>query len=162
MPDQFMKDMEQRILPFIRDNAMASDLGYNINTDELMRFTTSGARSTGIRRVTLGGVTDLYILDISTSYASISQATGISIQFSLIVGLMVMVLAVLAYSRMSSSVLRPVSQITSVANQIAHLDFSQKCDVDMGGELGVMAESVNTMSDTMQTYIAQLLSLIHI
>ena len=156
MPDQFMKDMEQRILPFIRDNAMASDLGYNINTDELMRFTTSGARSTGIRRVTLGGVTDLYILDISTSYASISQATGISIQFSLIVGLMVMVLAVLAYSRMSSSVLRPVSQITSVANQIAHLDFSQKCDVDMGGELGVMAESVNTMSDTMQTYIAQL------
>ncbi len=156
MPDQFMADMEQRILPYIRDTAIASELGYNINTDELMRVTSSGARNTGVQRVTLGGVTDLYILDISTSYASISQATGISIQFSLIVGLMVMVLAVLAYSRMSSSVLRPVSQITSVANQIAHLDFSQKCDVDMGGELGVMAESVNTMSDTMQTYIAQL------
>lgn len=156
MPDQFMADMEQRILPYIRDNAIASELGYNINTDELMRVTNSGARNIGVRRVTLGGVTDQFVLDISTSYASIAQATGISIQFSLIVGLMVMVLAVLAYSRMSSSVLRPVSQITSVANQIAHLDFSQKCDVDMGGELGVMAESVNTMSDTMQTYIAQL------
>lgn len=156
MPDQFMRDMEQRILPFILDNAMASDTRYNINTDELFRETTSGVRNSGVRRVSLGGITDLYILDISTSYASISQATGISVQFSLIVGLMVMVLAVLAYSRMASSLLRPVGQITSVANQIAHLDFSQKCDVDMGGELGVMAESVNTMSDTMQTYIAQL------
>ncbi len=156
MPDQFMRDMEQRILPFILDHAMASDTGYNINTDELFRETTSGVRNSGVRRVTLGGITDLYILDISTSYASISQATGISVQFSLLVGLMVMVLAVVAYSRMASSLLRPVGQITSVANQIAHLDFSQKCDADMGGELGVMAESVNTMSDTMQTYIAQL------
>lgn len=156
VPDQFMRDMQQRILPFILDSAMSSDTGYNINTDELLRETSAGVRNSGIRRVSLGGVTDLYILDISTSYASISQATTISVQFSLIVGLMVMVLAVLAYSRMSSSVLRPVGQITSVANQIAHLDFSQKCDADMGGELGLMAESVNTMSDTMQTYIAQL------
>lgn len=158
MPDQFMREMVANILPFIRDHASASSTGYDINTDEMYRSTAAGATTSGGRRVTLGGVTDRYILDISTSYASISQATGISVQFSLIVGLMVMVLAVLAYSRMSSAVIHPITQITNIANQIAHLDFSQKCDVEMGGEIGLMAESVNTMSDFMQTYIAQLQS----
>ena len=155
-PDQFMREMVSHILPFIRDHATNSSTGYNINTDEMYRSTAAGATTSGGRRVTLGGVTDKYILDISTSYASISQATGISVQFSLIVGLMVMVLAGLAFSRMSSAVLHPITQITNIANQIAHLDFSQKCDVDMGGEIGVMAESVNTMSDFMQTYTSQL------
>lgn len=156
IPDQFMEEMVAHILPFIRDHSTNSSTGYNINTDEMYRSTASGTTTSGGRRVTLGGVTDRYILDISTSYASISQATGISVQFSLIVGLMVMVLAVLAFSRMSSTVIRPITQITNIANQIAHLDFSQKCDMDMGGEIGVMAESVNTMSDFMQTYISQL------
>lgn len=156
VPDQFMREMVANILPFIRDHASNSSTGYNINTDEMYHSTASGATASGGRRVTLGGVTDQYILDISTSYASISQATGISVQFSLIVGLMVMLLAVLAFSRMSSAVIHPITQITNIANQIAHLDFSQKCDVDMGGEIGMMAESVNTMSDFMQTYIAQL------
>lgn len=156
IPDQFMREMVKNILPFIRDHASATSTGYHINTDEMYHSTASGTTTSGGRRVTLGGVTDRYILDISTSYASISQATGISVQFSLIVGLMVMLLAVLAFSRMSSAVIHPITQITNIANQIAHLDFSQKCDVDMGGEIGVMAESVNTMSDFMQTYIAQL------
>lgn len=156
VPDQFMRDMVAHILPFIRDHATNTSTGYNINTDEMYHSTASGTTTSGGRRVTLGGVTDRYILDISTSYASISQATGISVQFSLIVGLMVMVLAVLAFSRMSSAVIHPITQITNIAGQIAHLDFSQKCDVDMGGEIGVMAESVNTMSDFMQTYTSQL------
>jgi methyl-accepting chemotaxis protein len=156
MPNQFMGQISDQILPFILENATTADTGYNINTDELYEHTSSGATYFGGRRVNLGGVTPQYVVDISTSYASISQATGISVQFSLIVGLMVMVLAVLAYSRMSTMVVRPVTQITNIANQIAHLDFSQSCDVNMGGEIGLMAESVNTMSDFMQTYIAQL------
>lgn len=156
MPNSFMPDFKDRVLPFIRENAMATDTGYNINTDELMQRTSSGVKFSNGKRVMLGGVTDLYVVEISTSYASISQATTISMQFSLIVGLMVMILAILAFSRMSSMVVGPITQITSIANQIAHLDFSQKCDVHMGGEIGDMASSVNTMSDFMQTYIAQL------
>lgn len=53
-------------------------------------------------------------------------------------------------------VTEPMTQITSIANQIAHLDFSQKCQSDLGGEIGVMANSVNTMSDFMQDYIGRL------
>lgn len=153
---RFMPDMEDRLLPFIKETAEASEKGYHLITDELHEHTSSGANYSSGKRVILGGVTDLYVLEISTSYASISQATNISMQFSLIVGLMVMLLAILAFSRMSSMVVEPVVQITSIANQIAHLDFSQKCNVHMGGEMGDMARSVNTMSDFMQTYIAQL------
>lgn len=154
--DRFMADMQARILPGIRDAASSSDVGYFINTDQTQRRTTSGVTISNDKRVMLGGISDKYMMDLSTSYASISQATTISIQFSLIVGLMVMILAILAYSRMSGSLLRPVVQITNISRQIANLDFSQKCDVEMGGEIGVMAESVNTMSEVMQNYTTQL------
>ena len=154
--DRFMADMQARILPGIRDAAKSSDVGYFINTDQMQRKTTSGVIISNDKRVMLGGVSEKYLLDLSTSYASIAQATTISIQFSLIVGLMVMILAVLAYSRMSANLIRPVTQITNISRQIANLDFSQKCDVELGGEIGVMAESVNTMSDVIQTYTTQL------
>lgn len=156
MMDRFMLDMQEHFLPFIRDYASASGTGYNINADEMMQNTTSGAKLSGGQRVTLGGVTDRYVLDISTSYASIAQATAISVQFSLIMGLMVMLVAVAAFSRMSSQVTEPVTQITQIAGQIANLDFSEKCRTDLGGEIGQMADSVNAMSDMMQDHISQL------
>ncbi len=135
---------------------MSSETGYNITTEEFKEHTTSGVTYSSGKQVSLGGVTPLYVVEISTSYASISQAIQISMQFSLIVGLMVMVLAILAFSRMSAMVVGPITQITNIANQIAHLDFSQKCDVNTVGEIGDMASSVNTMSEFMQSYISQL------
>ena len=156
MSDKFLNDMVAHMLPYIRDYAGATDTGYNINADEMYQHTTAGATVSRERRVTLGGVTKSYVLDISTSYASIAQATTISVQFSLVVGLLVMIMAVVAFSRMSAMVTKPVTQITNIANQIAHLDFSQKCQSDLGGEIGIMANSVNTMSDVMQDYITRL------
>ena len=144
-------EFETFILPTIRDQASASDTGYNIMTDERQEHTAAGASYSSGKRVVLGGVSDRYILDISTSYASISESSAISMQFSLIVGLMVMILAILAFSRMSAMVVEPITQITSIANQIAHLDFSQKCSVNIGGEIGDMARSVNTMSSSSRT-----------
>ena len=149
-------DLDKWLIPYIRENAENTSTGYNIITGELREHTAAGANYSSGNRVVLGGVTDKYVVEISTSYASISQSTAISMQFSLIVGLMVMILAILAFSRMSALVTGPITQITSIANQIAHLDFSQKCNVSMGGEIGDMAESVNTMSDFMQSYITRL------
>ena len=154
--DRFMDDMRSRVLPSVRDRASVSDTGYYIITDEMYQHTTSGVTVSSGKRIMLGGLTQDYLLDLSTSYESIAQATSISIQFSLIVGLLIMVLAILAYSRMSSSVLEPVTQITRISKKIADLDFSEKCSTNMPGEIGEMAESVNTMSDFMQAHIAQL------
>lgn len=156
LADRFMPDMVGRILPFIRDHASASDSGYFINTDEMFQHTSSGVMVSGGKRVMLGGVSGNYLFDLSTSYASISQATEISMQFTLIVGLLVMVLAFVAFSRMASTVTEPVMQITDIAKKIAHLDFSQQCDTGAGGEIGEMAESINTMSNLMQTHIQKL------
>ncbi len=156
MPDHFMPDFLGRLLPEIRDHVRTTGIDYTINAGEVFQHTASGMVLTGGRRVSLGGLTDLYIVEISTSYASISQATSVSSAFTLGVGLLVMVVAIFAFSRMSSMVTRPVVQITEIADQIAHLDFSQKCDENAQGELGVMAQSINTMSDFMQSHIAQL------
>lgn len=156
MPDHFIRDYTHRLLPDIRDRALSTGASYTINSDEMLQHTSSGVTVSSSRRVTLGGITNKYIIDISTSYASISQAISISLTFSLVVGLLVMIMAAVAFSRMSSLVIQPVTQITEIANQIAHLDFSQKCEVSDQGEIGNMAQSINTMSDFMQSHIAQL------
>ncbi len=149
-------DYETMILPYVRDTVSQSDTGYSIMSNELWERTAAGASYSSGKRVTLLGVANQYLIDISTSYAPIAQASAISMQFSLFVGLMVMSLAILSFSRMSRVVTDPIMQITSIAKQIAHLDFSQKCSVSSSGEIADMAESVNTMSDFMQSYIAQL------
>lgn len=156
MPDRFVQEYMHQLFPGVMGQSISPEVGYTINSDIMMQQTTSGVPLTSGRRVMLAGVTDDFIVDISTSYASISQATSISLKFSLVVGLLVMIMAVAAFSRMSSMVIRPVTQITEIANQIAHLDFSKKCEVTDRGEIGTMAQSINTMSDFMQSHIAQL------
>ncbi len=156
MPKRFMERIQLDFLPYVRDQAEKTETGYHINSDELYQQTASGATVFDGRRVTLGGITEYYVVDLSTSYAFVSQATTISVQFSLVVGLMVMIMAAMVFSKMSSLVTEPVTQITHIAGKIAHLDFSQKCRTDLGGEIGLMADSVNTMSDMMQEHISQL------
>ena len=147
---------ENSFLPYIQETASQSENGYSIVSDELWERTAAGASYSSGKHVRLAGVTEQYIVEISTSYDSIAQASTVSIQFSLIVGLIVLIIAILSYSRLSKRVTEPITQITSIANQIAHLDFSQKCSVSTGGEIEDMANSVNTMSDFMQSHIARL------
>ena len=67
MSDKFLNDMVAHMLPYIRDYAGATDTGYNINADEMYQHTTAGATVSRERRVTLGGVTKSYVLDICRS-----------------------------------------------------------------------------------------------
>lgn len=154
--DRFLDDMKSRILPGIRNHAESSSTGYFLNTDEMYQRTSSGVTVSGGKRVMLGGITDHFLVDLNTSYESISQATNISVQFSAIIGLIVMVLAMIACSRLSTNVIAPIRKITEIANKIAHLDFSEKCTTNMTDEIQVMAESINTMSELMQGHIQQL------
>ena len=155
-PDQ-MHDMVDRVLPQIEETAQDLTDGYFVNTNEIRTKNQSGSsHANTMRRVTLGGITDYYLVDISTTYASIDQAISVSMQFSMLVGIIIILIGTIAYSRLSTLVTRPVAQITDIANKIAHLDFSERCDVNTNDEIGDMAVSINTMSDFMQTHIQQL------
>ena len=52
---------------------------------------------------------------------------------------------------------RPIQEIQTVAEQISHLDFSKKCSVTSRDEIGLLAESINDMSDRLQANIQRLI-----
>lgn len=51
---------------------------------------------------------------------------------------------------------KPIREIYKTTNQIKQLNFDKKCDVHSKNELGVLAESINSMADSMQKYICEI------
>lgn len=51
---------------------------------------------------------------------------------------------------------KPIREIYTTTNQIKQLNFDKKCEVHSKNELGILAESINSMSDSMQEYIGEI------
>jgi len=71
--------------------------------------------------------------------------------YLLLGGILLLAAALLAY-QMSS----PIRRIAAVADRMARLDFSTKIDYKSGNELGRLAETINTMSATLQNTMDKL------
>ena len=154
--DHFMPDFIARIIPDIHWWAENSPDGYYIDINDMKRHTASGVEIESEKRIMLGAVTERYLFELSTSYTSVREAASISLEFTFLIGIVVLIIALFACYRQSSGLTQPLVQITNVADQIAHLDFSQKCPTNTVGEIKNLAESINTMSDFMQTHINEL------
>lgn len=76
---------------------------------------------------------------IQANLRSINEA----VIYSLLLGLAAATLLAFVFSR---SVTRPIIKINEVARAMAGGDYSLQAPADTGGELGVLAESINTLS----------------
>lgn len=57
----------------------------------------------------------------------------------------------------SKIVTKPIIKITDITKRIKKLDFSQKCKITSGGEVGVLAENINDMADKLNNTINELI-----
>ena len=46
--------------------------------------------------------------------------------------------------------------MSEIANKIANLDFSAKCEINRGDEIGALAENINVVSDSLNTALSEL------
>ncbi len=87
---------------------------------------------------------------------SIDENIWIFNSFTVVVGMLFMVVSAIVMYFLSYRFTNPILEISQVADEIANLNFSRKVDISSEDEIGLLAKSVNVMSDELKSTIDEL------
>ncbi|MCF7924700.1 MAG: HAMP domain-containing histidine kinase [Candidatus Izimaplasma sp.] len=87
---------------------------------------------------------------------SIDENIWIFNSFTIVVGMLFMVLSAILMYFVSYRFTNPILQISKVADEIANLNFSNKVEIPNEDEIGQLGKSINLMSDELKTTIDEL------
>lgn len=100
---------------------------------------------------------ELY-LQIQTPLEYIKSTADLAVQYTCIVSVVILLIGTVWIYILAGRVTKPISRIQDVADKIARLDFSERCEQDGGDELAKLSQSINYMSDKLQASISQLVA----
>ena len=93
---------------------------------------------------------------MSTPLEAVQDSAQISNQFFMFTCLGGMLLALIVISVISNRLTRPLLQLTEIADHMANLDFTSKYTGDLNNEIGLLGNSMNSMSEQLESTINQL------
>ena len=106
--------------------------------------------------VLIGILKDNSYIYLRTPLESIRESISITNSFLLIVIVILLIFSsILAYF-MSRSFSRPIRDLNDITKKMSDLDFSTKYEVKTNDELGMLGNSINSLSESLQTKIKEL------
>jgi two-component system sensor histidine kinase VanS len=97
---------------------------------------------------------DSISLDIPA--AAISESVAIANRFSLITGIITMLLGSILILMFSKKFTKPIKELNTIAQAISRLDFSKKCTIRTRDEIGELGKSINSISVQLDKSINEL------
>ena len=97
-----------------------------------------------------------YHIEIMSQKDVIQENASIATRVTTIIAVVALVLALLYISIYSKRFTKPIIKITDAANKMSNLDFTEKCEIDRNDEIGVLAESINKLSMSLDTALTEL------
>lgn len=89
--------------------------------------------------------------------SSIKDSVKISNNFLYSIAIITVIISGIAILIISKKFTKPISELSSIANKMSNLDFSQKYRIkDSGDEIDNLGKSINTMSDKLEDTITKL------
>ena len=98
---------------------------------------------------------NVYLM-LETPLVSIEVAAEYASRIITLLSAAMLVIGGITASIVSRRVTRPLREIENVARRLTVMDFSHRCDVRSGDEIGMLAESVNHMADQLKENIGLL------
>ena len=95
---------------------------------------------------------------LRTSIESIEESAAISNQFFVYVTICVCVISFLAMLSISQRFTGEILELAKISRKMSHLDFEEKYQVTTEDEIGVLGESINTLSETLEKTLGELKS----
>lgn len=95
-------------------------------------------------------------LFMETPQEYLDETANLAVRYTLYITLCTFFLALFLLIPVTKKITKPISNIESVANKIANMDFLEKCRVESRDELGQLGNSINRMADTLQENIHRL------
>lgn len=96
--------------------------------------------------VQFSDVSESSILTVLSSASTAQEITRTFFKLLPLVAVLSLLISALSAWLCSRVIVRPVLHISSVAKRMAQLDMTWRCDVGRADELGILAESLNTLS----------------
>lgn len=91
-----------------------------------------------------------------TSLQPVDEAVQMVGDYYIYLIVFVLLLVVLASFYYSKKIAKPLLQINDTTNKIANLDFSETIPITSKDEIGTLSHNINTLSNTLHSYINQL------
>ena len=95
---------------------------------------------------------------MTTTVESIEEAIKFSNHFIEYAGLIVMMLGVIITTMFARRIAKPITELSGIAEKMAELDFDIKYVSNDKGELGILGNSMNKLSDKLEMTISELKS----
>ncbi len=97
-----------------------------------------------------------YHIEITAQKDPIQENANLATGVTTTLTVLALVLALVFISVYSKHFTKPLIEMSEVANKIANLDFSAKCEINRGDEIGALAENINVVSDSLNTALSEL------
>lgn len=151
--EYFKSNDEKSIFPW--KNKQDNNLDTLINKGYFVtQLKDQASRQNGIY---LFGFTDNnYLIAMRVSIEGIQASANISSRFMTYIGMIGILLGSLVIFIFSSNFTKPIKDMASVANRMANLDFDAKVEVTQDDELGELGNSMNQLSEKLESTIADL------
>lgn len=93
---------------------------------------------------------------IRASFSSITESAALSNQFFLYISLVAALIGFVVMYFVSNRFLGPITVLTNIAKRMSELDFTAKYEVKTEDEVGVLGNSMNMLSETLEQALAEL------
>jgi len=103
-----------------------------------------------------GKLSNGFTVLIRASYMQMESDNRYITDRLLLVGVAVLIVSVVVAFLVSRTVTKPIRQMSEVAERMAGLDFDARCTEHGGDEIGVLAGSLNRLSERLQETIGEL------
>ncbi|NMM62920.1 HAMP domain-containing protein [Clostridium sp. P21] len=96
------------------------------------------------------------IMAIRVPIVSIKESVDIANRFVIIIGSIIIFLGSIGAYLFSRKFTKPILEVNNIARNMAKFDFSQKCSISGSDEIGQLGQSVNYLSEELDTAITEL------
>lgn len=138
-----------------KDYEIEQDLGeFNNNSFNLSRDTRSGRNSVYLvgEWLTESGIR----IKIFRVKSTVDMNAKIAVAFISFLTVTVVLLALLVVMKLVRRITRPLGEMSEITKNMSALDFSQKCKPNNVAEISVLSDSINEMSDSLETALLDL------
>ncbi len=97
-----------------------------------------------------------YHIEITAQKDPIKENANLATSVTTTITVLALVFALIFISAYSKHFTKPLIEMSDVANKIANLDFSAKCEINRGDEIGALADNINVVSDSLNTALSEL------
>ena len=97
-----------------------------------------------------------YHIEITSQKDVIQENASIATRVTTMIAVVALLLSLIYISGYAKRFTKPIIKITEAANKMSNLDFSEKCDIDRNDEIGVLSDSINKLSASLDTALTEL------